>query len=240
MLIRTLTFLLFAAISPLATAEESIRGLIKAQDQAVLSSEVAATVARLPFRSGDNFAKGDVLVEFDCGLYAAQLKAAEASQQLRQSELANAEQLLAYKAISPLEVEVARNELQQADARYEIESLRVAGCQIQAPYQGRVIDVLTNEHQTVSRGTELMSILSDAQLEIELIVPSDWLGWLEIGHRFEFSIDETGKTHDASIARIGAMVDPVSQTIVVIAVFDGSRAGVLPGMSGNALFQSRP
>lgn len=36
------------------------------------------------------------------------------------------------------------------------------------------------------------------------------------------------------------MVDPISQTVVVIAVFNGFHREVLPGMSGNAVFEQQP
>ena len=169
-----------------------------------------------------------------------QLAAAEADRALQASEFENARELLTYKATSPLQVEVAENELKQAQARYEIEKLRVAGCRILAPYSGRVVQVLTNEHETINRRTELLSILSDARLEIELIVPSSWLGWLQTGHALSFRVDETGATYPATVMRVGAMVDPVSQTAQVVAAFDETNRDVRPGMSGDAMFSAKP
>ena len=56
----------------LAAAEVSARGLVKAKSRAVLASEIGAVVNKTPFRSGDNFEKGDTLVGFDCRLLKSQ------------------------------------------------------------------------------------------------------------------------------------------------------------------------
>ena len=238
-IVQMLAAICLMLINPTVSGQESqtVRGLIKPKSQAVLSSEIAAKVTQIPFRSGDSFNKGDTLIRFDCSLYRAQLDAALAAKEVKTREYQNAEKLLSYKATSTIDVEIARNEMKQAEARYRIESLKVAGCSIAAPYSGRIISVLANEHETVNRGTELLSVLSDEQLEIELIVPSDWLGWLKKGDRFNFHIDETNSIYPATISRIGAMVDPISQTIGLIAVFDEPHEDVLSGMSGNAVIE---
>ena len=49
-----------------ATAEDSARGILRAQDQAVLASEINGRVLEMPFRDGESFHRGDLLVRFDC------------------------------------------------------------------------------------------------------------------------------------------------------------------------------
>ena len=69
-------------------------------------------------------------------------------------------------------------------------------------------------------------------LELEFLVPSAWLGWLKNGQRFAVEIDETGKSYPARFTRLGARIDPVSQSIKVGAAIDGSFPELLAGMSG--------
>ena len=45
-------------------------------------------------------------------------------------------------------------------------------------------------------------------------------------------IDETGLTYPAKITRLGARIDPVSQSLKVAAVIDGRFAELIAGMSG--------
>lgn len=220
-----------------AEGNEIIRGLVTPRNQAVISSEISARVVELPFRSGNAFGKGDTLVQFDCAMYEAQRDAAAANRDARKTEYENAQELLSYKATSPIQVEILNSEAKQAQAQFEIERIRVEGCRIKAPYDGRVMVLHTNEFESVSAGTNLLSILSDETLEIELIAPSKWLSWLSQETEFLIQIDETNTEYTARVSRIGAAVDPVSQTVQVIGTFDDEAASVRAGMSGSAIFE---
>ena len=72
--------------------------------------------------------------------------------------------------------------------------------------------------------------------EIEMIVPSNWLRWLKLGINSLMAIDETGENHHIEISRIGASVDPVSQTVRIFAHFIDGTPNILAGMSGTVLF----
>lgn len=233
-------FALFLSLNATAQDIDNIRGLVTPRNQAIISSEISARIIELPFRAGDAFAKDDVLVKFDCAMYQAQRDAAAANRDARQTEFKNGEELLSYNATSPIQVEILKNEMKKAQAQFEMEQLRVEWCTIRAPYDGRVINLQANEHESVNSGAKLLSVLSNEQLEIELIVPSSWLSWLQKNARFSIRLDETGADYAATVARIGATVDPVSQTVQVIGLFDlndKNGSSVRAGMSGTATFR---
>ena len=58
------------------------------------------------------------------------------------------------------------------------------------------------------------------------------LAWLKVGYKFQVRIDETGMSYPAKITRVGARIDPVSQSVKVAAVIDGQFADLIAGMSG--------
>lgn len=214
---------------------EIIRGLVKPTATAVISSETSARIKKLPYKSGDSFKKGDELIKFDCGLYYAQLASAKASLEGKQKSLENLKRLLALNATSDVEVELAEIEVKKSKADLSVSSITVSRCSIKAPYDGRVIDTVVNRHENISEGQELLSILNDKLLEIEVIVPSKWLVWMEKGLMFEFHVDEIQKTYLAKVVQIGAIVDPVSQTVSIKGAFT-EQVDVLAGMSGSARF----
>jgi RND family efflux transporter MFP subunit len=218
----------------------NVRGLVKPVEKAVISSEITARIKRIPKKSGGEFNKGDVLVEFDCAFYRADLASAGAAYKSRKNVYENNKQLLELNAISDIDVSISEAEMEVARAERTMRAIRVNQCKINAPYDGRVIEISVNEHETVPADKELLSILNDNLLEIELIVPSNWLNWLEIGELFSFQVDETGKTLNAKVSKIGAVVDPVSQTIKLNGRFEDSVDGVLSGMSGTAMFSQPP
>lgn len=219
---------------------DNVRGLIKPVEKAVISSEITAKISDIPFKSGDTFKKGDLLVNFDCSFYRADMASAEAAYKSKQKVYENNKQLLSLNAMSDIDVAISKSEVEMARAERTMRAIKVNQCKIKAPYSGRVIEVVVNEHETVPADREILSILNDSDLEIELIVPSNWLNWLAVGEPFAFQIDETGKTFDATVSKMAAVVDPVSQTIKLTGKFDEQQlSGVLSGMSGTALFKQQ-
>jgi len=213
-----------------------IRGLVRPVARAELRTEIAAPVTKLPFREGEGFAMGDILVEFDCSRYIAELKAAEAAANAARVEFTSKKRLLAHKAVGKDEVLLAGARLDQNLAEVDIHKIVSARCSITAPFSGRIVSLTTSLHEYPKQNLPLMAILDDSRLEIELIAPSNWLTWLVPGSKFDFTIDETGRAITATVDRIGAEVDAVSQTIRLFAIFPVTDGNALAGMSGTATF----
>ena len=214
-----------------------VRGLVKPIQKAIISSEIPARITSIPFREGDKFKQGDILVSFDCAFYLADLASANADYKSKQKILENNKRLMSLNAMSEIDVAISEADVEIAQAERRMRSIKVEQCKIKAPYDGRVTEVMANEHETVPSDRELLSVLNDKSLEIELIVPSNWLNWLDIGQPFSFVIDETGNEIGAKIIKIGAAVDPVSQTVKLIGSFNEDSPNVLAGMSGAARFE---
>ncbi|MCA9420980.1 MAG: efflux RND transporter periplasmic adaptor subunit [Nitrospira sp.] len=215
---------------------QTVRGIVKPVVEAVIASEIQALVRRMPFRDGDTFKKGDLLVEFECAKYRAELSAAQADLDARQKTVINNEELATLHGIGRLEVDISQAELKKAQAVLKRAQVIVQGCRIPAPFAGQVVKTLVHPYESVNPYDDLVSIVSNQDLDIELILPSSSLRWITKNISFSFSIDETQKAYPAEVVEIGARVDPVSQTIRVFGRFHKPPTGVLAGMSGSAKF----
>jgi RND family efflux transporter MFP subunit len=211
---------------------QQIRAQLSPVSHTVLSSELGAIVSRIAVREAGTFRQGDVLLTLDCSLQQAQLRIAQA-------ELASAEVVLAanvrldqLNSVGKLDLDLARVAKDKAEAEVQMSQTLLAKCELIAPFSGRVAVQHVRERQYVQPGEPLLEIFDDSLLELEFIVPSHWLGWLEIGYGFEVSIDETGRVYPAKISRIGARADAVSQTVKVSATIDGENTELIAGMSG--------
>lgn len=213
-----------------------IRGVVRPAAQAVLSSQIQARIEALPFKEGQRFDRGSILVRLDCAKYLAELAAARAEHEARKKTLINNLGLIKLNAIGDLEIDMSKAEVKKSLAGVKVAAVNVRGCRVRAPFSGRVVQLMVHEHESVFPNDQLLSILDDTRLEIELILPSKALAWLKRGTAFEFLVDETGLSYAAAIDQIGANVDPVSQTVRVIGVFSNHPARVLAGMSGTAHF----
>jgi RND family efflux transporter MFP subunit len=219
-----------------ADAAGRIRTQLAAQHDVEISSEVAAKIARLPLKEGDAFARGDLLVAFDCGLYQAQLAKAEATAEAARREQEVTGKLAALHSAGALDVAQAQARAKEAAADAAYMRTTVGKCAIRAPFAGRVAKREAAPFEYVTPGKPLLEILDTGALEVKLIVPSKWLAWLKPGVKFTVHVDELGTDYPAQVARLGASIDPVSQTVGVSGRLLDAHAELLPGMSGWASF----
>jgi len=215
---------------------QGIRAQLLPRQFTTLAAEIGAKVNRLPVAEGAAFRRDDLLVTFDCSTQTAQLQKAEAALVAAEKTWIANQRLLELNAIGRLELDVADAERQKNQA--EVATMRsvVAKCTVPAPFAGRIAEQKVREQQFVQPGQTLLEILDDSVLELEFIVPSRWLTWMKPKHAFRIRIDETGKTYPARVQRVGAKVDPVSQTVKVHAEIEGNFPELIAGMSGRASF----
>ncbi len=233
-------WLVSAAVCPGAMAEMApqsvVRGVVRAEASATISSELVARISSLPYKAGQAFKAGDVLVTFDCRRYEADLRAAEAEVRSLEIAVVTNRQLLRHGATGSNDLAVAEAKHNQAVATADLLRVRTSQCRIDSPYDGQVVQLLVDVFEMPQANAPLMKIVKTGRLEVDMIVPSEWATWLKSGYAFSFKVDETGTKHDARILQTGAVVDPVSRTMKVAAILIAPSPLVRPGMSGAASF----
>jgi RND family efflux transporter MFP subunit len=217
-----------------ATVTEA-RALVATRSRALLSAEIAARIADMPKRPGTRFAKGDVLVVFDCSAYRAQRAAVAADLRQANAQYKAQQRLAELRTVGELDVVMAQAAVERAKAQLQLQDVYLNRCKITAPYAGAVVDWHSQPYQTANPGDQLIEIVGSGDLELELIVPSQWLGWLKVGQGITAHIEETDSDIRARVARIGARIDPVSQTVKIYAALGNDAKNLLPGMSGRAV-----
>lgn len=230
-----LTILFFLSLPAYSQDKES-RALVVASQEAILSSELAARIENIAVKEMQRFNKGDLLIQFDCSLYEAQKDVVSANSNSALIKLKSDEQMLQMRSIGKYELELSISEYEKAKSELRIAELNVERCQIKAPFDGAVEEVIVNTYETIQPQVELMKIIQTDILELEMVVSSEWVSWLKIGHPIKVYIDEIQKEFNASISGIGANVDAVSQTIQLKGTITDTSPALLPGMSGRVVF----
>ena len=221
---------------PVYSQDMESRALVVASQEAVLSSELAARIENIAVKEMQRFKKGDLLIQFDCSLYEAQKDVVSANANGALIKLKSDEQMLQMRSIGKYELELSISEYEKAKSELRIAELNVERCQIKAPFDGAVEEVVVNTFETIQPQVELMKIIQTDILELEMVVSSEWISWLTIGHPIKVYIDEIQKEFNASVSGIGANVDPVSQTIQLKGTITNASPALLPGMSGRVVF----
>ena len=222
----------FTAAASTGIERQEIRAQLLPRRFTTIAAEIGARINRLTVSEGAAFKAGQVLVGFDCSMQQALLQKARAEHSAAEQTHAANSRLAELNSIGQLELELSRTALARTAAEIGAQQAVLAKCSIVAPYAGRVAEQKVRDQQYVQPGQALLDILDDSVLELEFLVPSSWLVWLRPGLGFQVEIDETRQTYPARFIRIGARVDPVSQSVKVAAAIDGRHPELIAGMSG--------
>lgn len=228
-----------AGLAPLKPSLEQreIRAQLAPHRYTTLAAEIGAKISRLTVAEGGAFRAGQLLVSFDCSLQKSQLNRARAALDGAETTWASNKRLAELNSIGKVELDVSAAEVLKNQAELDAMNTMLGKCGIAAPFAGRVAEQKAREQQYVQPGQAILDIIDDSVLELEFLVPSKWLAWVKAGTRFQVDIDETRKSYPARVQRIGARVDPVSQSVKLVATIDGRFPDLISGMSGRVSMQ---
>ncbi len=214
----------------------TVQAVLGAKRQIVIASGINSKITKFKLDSGDRFKRGDILIQYDCTVDQGRLNEALSRQRVTENQLAAYQRLLQLGSVSDIELMIARENNEQNKAMITQIKGRLKSCQHVAPWNGRVMRKMASQYEYVQTGRVLMEIASHDPLRAEFLIPSKWLRWLNVGTPLKIYIGETDKEYKAKIVSIFGEVDPVSQSIQVVAQMEKYHEDLLPGMSGRASF----
>ncbi|PVE41198.1 hypothetical protein H663_018495 [Limnohabitans planktonicus II-D5] len=221
----------WGAPSASGLANVDIRAQVRARSQATVSAEVGGVLITL-LPEGRRFDKGHVLARLDCSLFVAQRDKSRVEVSAAQLQFKAQERLAQLEAGSKTDLALARNAVERLQSELRIMETQVSKCTIAAPFNGVVGENLQQNHQFVQPGQALMVVLDDGGYEIEFLAPSTWLRRIAPGDEVSILVDELGLSIKAQVLRTGTRVDPVSQSVKVVAQLLNPPAKLKAGMSG--------
>jgi len=198
------------AISLPAAPEPELRAQLTPRHYTTLAAEIGARIEHLAVTEGGVIRAGEVLLRFDCSLQKAQLDRARASLGAAEKQLATQRRLVELNATGRQEVDMAEAEVAKTRAEAAQIDVQLGKCTVVAPFSGQVAEQKVREQQYVQPG---QALLDDSVLEVEFIMPSRWLQSVRVGSTVQIAVDETGRSYPAKVQRLGARVDPVSQSV---------------------------
>ena len=249
------------------TQWDEFNGRIEAVDRVALRPRVSGYIERVNFTEGQEVEQGDVLFVIDARRYEAALAGAQAdllrartTAQLRATEAARAQRLVAAKAVSNEEFDQrraaaaqARADVQAAQAAVETAALNVSFTQVRAPISGRTGRALITAGNLVNADgdsvlTTLVSLdrvhvhfdaderrfLRYAELARTGARPSEQGGGVQVKVGL---LGESGHPHEGRADFVDNAVDRASGTIRVRALLDNTDRKLVPGLYARVRLQ---
>ncbi len=192
-------------------------GSISAVQGALLSTDLAGTVAQVNFQSGGEAKKGDVLLK----LVASQ---EEADLELARSDLARARDLAARKVISKAEIDAAESKFKQKEGV-------VAKKEVRAPFDGQLGIRQVNVGQMIKEGQEVVQLTALDPVYVDFALPQQELAKISPGLEVRVHSDAIpGREFKGKLTAINAMVDTVTRNVSLQGTLENPDRTLRPGM----------
>lgn len=210
-------------------------GTATAVNGVTVAADLPGIVEAITFESGHTVRKGEVLVKLDSRQEQAQLKAAEAQRDRSRLQLDRIEGLRMKKVSSQSELDDARTEFTQADARVgEIEAT-IERKTIRAPFSGILGIRQINLGQYLSAGDPIVSLQALQPIYVDFAVPQQQVETLRPGSGVTVTPDDgnsgaAGRVRSGRVTAIDSLVDPATRNVRVRAEFDNPDGTLRPGM----------
>jgi RND family efflux transporter MFP subunit len=232
-----------AVESGTATVEIASQGIVEAPTETSLAAEVGGYVTSVSdrFKVGQDFKKGDILIEIDPADYASVLAQAEANVadaelNLTLEEGRSRQALRDWKSVGktdpPSALVLRTPHLKSAEAKLTSAKAAVAKAtrdlertKIRAPYDCRIRATHTEVGSVVAPGTRIADVYELSGFEIRLPVPLDDYSFIDetgTGSRVAFSTTIAGeqKRWAGSIIRGEGVIDRMSRSVYLVAKID--------------------
>ncbi len=238
---------------PAAVAEEPVKTVLFPFRAATLSSMVEASIRSHKFKEGEKFNKGDILVELDDDAFKQRLIKAKSACVEAKAGVSFAEknvtrtidlnkrglQGLQDVERSQLEFDIANSKQMFQDANLQLAQQDLDDCHIAAPFPGRVVKKLVQEHEFVRVGQQMLQIIDDNQLLAVMHIPSEERNKAKIGETRSVQVDETGTVHEGTIYEIAGEIDAGSRTFEIKVLVDNKDGSLAAGMTGQLVVQQK-
>jgi len=155
-----------------AAAHASYPGRTTAAQTANVSFRVSGTIDRVLVKDGDAVHTGQVIALLDNRDYQVQLSAIEAEYNQIKADCERVIGLYEDGSTTAQNYDKARYGLEQITAKYNHAKDQLSDCQLKAPFNGYVQNVLHEADETVMAGFPIVSMFCSNSLEVEINIPA--------------------------------------------------------------------
>jgi membrane fusion protein, multidrug efflux system len=192
-------------------------GAVSAVQGAMLSTDLAGTVAEVKFESGAVAKKGDILVKLAASPEDADLE-------LARNDLARTRDLAARKVISKAELDAAESKFKQKEGALEKKEVR-------APFDGQLGIRQVNVGQMINAGQQVVAMTALDQVYVDFALPQQELSKLSPGFEVHVNTDAVpGHEFKGKLTAINPMVDTITRNVTLQATLENLDHALRPGM----------
>ncbi|WP_341303690.1 efflux RND transporter periplasmic adaptor subunit [Pseudomonas sp. TMP25] len=199
-----------------------------------LTVEVAGTVQKVLFTSGENVGFEQPLIQMNSDVEQANLATAQADLGLARVEYERGRSLINRQSISKSEFDRLSASLQKADASVAQLQAQLAKKRILAPFAGTIGIRQVDVGDYLASGTTIATLQDLSKLYVDFFLPEQAVPKLAIAERVRFRVAAyPGEVFEGEISAINPKVENTTRNVQVRAMLANPENKLLPGMFAN-------
>ncbi len=216
-----------------ATFVDSVRvqGILVANESVRMTAEIPGRIEGLPFREGQRVGRGQTVVRLGARAAAAQVAQAKGSADLAASQHRRQKALAAKNLATKQAVEMAKAQLDQANATLELMQANYSKAVLRSPINGIVSTLDVSRGEVANPGAPLIEIVDVDKVKVVAQVPERDVALLEEGTEAKVFVDALGgQALKGIIRRVGLTANSTTRTFPIEIEIDNKDRKLRPGM----------
>lgn len=217
-------------------------GSLRSFQGVMLRPEVGGRVSQVLFKDGQKVKKGQILVQFDDQLPAAQLAQAKAELSIAQANHTRNQELVAQNFISKRSLDESDAALQVAQAKLALAQATLQRLKVLAPFDGTAGLRQINVGDYLKDGTDMVNVEDIEAVLLDFRLAERFQAKIKPGQKAQVSMDALpGRKFTAIIQAIDPLIDANGRSVGVRGCIDNRQMQLRPGMFArvNAVFGER-
>ena len=218
-------------------------GSLRSRQGVMLRPEVAGRVSKILFNDGQRVRKGQLLVQFDDQLQAAQVSQAKAEMSIAAANHKRNQELVAQNFISKRSLDESAAALEVAQAKLDLAIATMQRLKIVAPFDGVTGLRQVNVGDYLKDGTDVVNIEDIDAVLVDFRLPERFQAKVRPGQKAQLTVDALpGRPFAAIVQAVDPLIDANGRSVGVRGCVDNRQQQLRPGMFArvNAVFGSRP
>ncbi len=204
-------------------------GTLIASEEVDLLSEITGKVSKIFFQEGANVSRNQLLLKLNDDELQAQKKRTESQLRLAELREARQRQLLAEKAASQEEYDIALNELNTLKAQLEVLKAQLDRAEIRAPFSGKVGLRYVSEGSYVSPSTRITTLQSSTPIKLDFSIPEKYASQVRVNDKVLFRVQNSPKVFEATVYAIEPRIDLNTRTLQLRAIYPNKNGELIAG-----------
>jgi membrane fusion protein, multidrug efflux system len=218
-------------------------GSLRSNQGVMLRPEVGGRVSQVMFKDGQRVKKGQVLVQFDDQLPAAQVMQAQAELSIAKANHTRNKELVAQNFISKRSLDESEAALQVSEAKLALAQATLQRLKVLAPFDGVAGLRQINVGDYLKDGADMVNIEDIDAVLLDFRLAERFQTKVKPGQKAQVSFDALpGKQFTAVVQAIDPLIEANGRSVGVRACIDNRQMQLRPGMFArvSAVFGERP